>query len=604
MASALALAACFAAAVWGIAAAARALGRPIPAAALAAFVALAVAPYPLAFVAARTPLPLDHVGYVPPWFHAGAPPPYNPYLNDIVTQILPWTKAVALAWKEGALPLRDRWNGCGTPLAANSVSAAFFPLTFAVVALPLWRGFTLAVALKLFAAATGMWLWVRELGVSKRSAGFAAAAFALSFSFLPPWILYPQSGVFCLWPWTLFLLERCRDADRRARTAAGLAAVFVLTVLAGHPESAALGALFAAFWLAGRFVTGDLPDLGRVVRTLVPAALAAVGLTAFLLLPSAFAIAASGRLSAAQNPFWQPHLSLAPHAPLWRSLLPAFFPHTLGNAVGSPTVPGGPGTFSEMAMGYAGILTWAAALLVFRRGSSRPRSELVLWAVALIGFGEAVCLWPIAEVVARVPLFRYVFPLRFNAWMALALPVIAAFELDRYLADRRAGRAGGWALAVTGGLLAAAGVALFAYLYRYRAFNGGLPFQKRQLAVVLAVLILAALLATLRTRPALLVTGMTVLGAGELLYQWRGLHHLYRPDLLFPDTPLLGFLRAQPGPFRVAGRGPMLFPSTNVFAELEDVRTHDAVERHDYMRFLDATCGYPYDDYFKKLQNL
>jgi len=48
----------------------------------------------------------------------------------------------------------------------------------------------------------------------------------------------------------------------------------------------------------------------------------------------------------------------------------------------------------------------------------------------------------------------------------------------------------------------------------------------------------------------------------------------------------------------------MLFPSTNVFARLEDVRTHDAVERHDYMRFLDATCGYPYDEYFKKLGNL
>jgi hypothetical protein len=53
----------------------------------------------------------------------------------------------------------------------------------------------------------------------------------------------------------------------------------------------------------------------------------------------------------------------------------------------------------------------------------------------------------------------------------------------------------------------------------------------------------------------------------------------------------------------VVGIGPTLFPSTNVFARLEDVRTHDAVERRDYMAFLDATCGYPYADYFKMIRN-
>ena len=70
------------------------------------------------------------------------------------------------------------------------------------------------------------------------------------------------------------------------------------------------------------------------------------------------------------------------------------------------------------------------------------------------------------------------------------------------------------------------------------------------------------------------------------------------------DSPLLRFLHAQQGTFRVTGEGATLFPSTNVFARLEDIRTHDAVERRDYMAFLDATCGYPYDDYFKKIRNV
>src|SRR5215475_4283096 len=213
---------------WGTGAACRALGRPIPAAALAGFLLLSILPYPLAYVSSATPLPLDHVTFTPPWSSLGGAAPHNPYLNDITTQVLPWTEAVRLAWKDRALPWRDRWNGCGTPLAANSVSAAFFPVTLLTILFSLGRGFALAIALKLFAAATGMWLWARELRISAGAAAFAAVSFALSFSFLPPWILYPQSGVFALWPWMLFLLERCRDERGRGRAAAGLAIVFVL----------------------------------------------------------------------------------------------------------------------------------------------------------------------------------------------------------------------------------------------------------------------------------------------------------------------------------------------------------------------------------------
>ena len=595
-----------AAAALGIRAAAKALGRPIPNLALAGFLLLSVLPYAKTFVTDTTPLPLDHVTFVRPWSVIPHVAPYNPNMNDIVTQILPWTEAVRLAWKEGSWPWRDRWNGCGTPLAANSVSAAFFPVTFATLLFPLWRGFTLAIAVKLLTAAAGMWLWARELRISASGAAFAAAAFALSFCFLPPWILYPQSGVFCLEPWMLFLIERCRDESGRRRAAIALAAVFVLIVLAGHPESATFAALFTVVFLAGRWASGDLPDFPRLARTIALAAAAAVGLTAFLLVPSIFTIAASGRLAAAAEPFWKDHLSALPHAPQWRALFPAFFPHTLGNAVRSPTVEGGPGNFNEMTLGYAGILSWLAALLVFRPGSSRSRTEKWLWATALFGFGAAVCLWPVAEIVSALPLVRYVFPLRFNAWVSLALPVIAAFELDRYARDRRDGRARPWGMVIAAAVIAAFGAGLYVYLIGLRRAQGGLRFQTWQLALILGVLGLAGVLAfATRRRPNLLGPGLAVLCALELTVQWRWLNHRYPSALFFPETPLLSFLHRQPGTFRVAGKGFVLFPSTNVFARLEDIRTHDANERHDYMQFLDRTCGYPYDEgYFKTLRNV
>jgi hypothetical protein len=52
------------------------------------------------------------------------------------------------------------------------------------------------------------------------------------------------------------------------------------------------------------------------------------------------------------------------------------------------------------------------------------------------------------------------------------------------------------------------------------------------------------------------------------------------------------------------GDGSILFPSSNVFAGLADPRTHDPMERRDYVEFLDATCGYDPREYFKVIRDL
>ena len=591
-----------AAAAAGVGVAARVLDRPIPRPYLAAFFVLAVLPFVRGFVTGATPLPLDHVRYTPPWT-APAPRPFNPYLNDVVTQMLPWTQATILAWRDGELPLRDRWNGCGTPLAANSQSAVFSPLTLLALLLPLPGAFLLIASIKLLLAAAGMWLWLRELDISKRAALFGAVSFALSLCFAH-WFFFPLTAV-SLWPWMLFLLERLRDATGRLRATVALTAVLVFAALAGHPESAALGGLFAALWILGRWASGDFPDAVPVLRRAALSALLAAGLTAFLLIPSVLAIGASNRLRQVEKPHWDPILSVAPHGPLWRGIPTVFFPHTLGNAIASPTLAGGTGAFPEMASGYFGIVGWAAALLFVRGGSPRRRFEWILAALLLCGFGVAVAQWPFAELMAQVPGIRLVFPLRFYLWIALAGPVLAAAGLDRFARDLRS-RPRVWiAGLLTPMALALGAVLVFLRFSAEHARSGGTAFQSRQLILILSVLALAAALAfLLRRRPELFLAAITVLCGAELLSQWRGLYRFYPIADLYPETPLIRYLRAQAGPFRVVGEGAMLFPSTNVFAGVEDVRTHDAVERRDYVAFLDATCGYPPADYFKTIRNV
>ena len=120
--------------VFAIAGVARLNSRPISLPLLLVFSLVPILFFSPGLLTGKTPLPLDQFR-VPPWGTTPYAGHYNPYLDDVVKQFLPWAEAVRLAWSEGSLPLRNRWNGCGMALAANGSSAGFSRLT--VLALPL-----------------------------------------------------------------------------------------------------------------------------------------------------------------------------------------------------------------------------------------------------------------------------------------------------------------------------------------------------------------------------------------------------------------------------------------------------------------------------------
>lgn len=511
-----------------------------------------------------------------------------------------------MAWKEGALPLRNRWNGCGMALAASPQSSAFFPLTFLTFALPLAKAFTLLASVKLFLTLCGMWLWLKELGVSARGSLFGAISFSLSMT-MTPWLLFPHTSVLCLWPWAFLGIELLRREAGWRRGLWALVVIFTLWPLAGHPESAASAASFASLWLLARWAAGDLPNARRLFLRLVFAAALALGLSAFLLLPQVFAILASNRLVYG-GAWWEPALSIVPHGAAWpHGLLTPLFPRSLGDGIHSPIIAGAGGSFPEMSLAYFGIVGWACALLLLRPGSKRNRTTWTLLVPLLFGIGTAVGLWPFAEIVALVPALKLMPPLRFFSWAALAGAGLAAFELDRLEKDLAAGSRGAAVYAAgAAALLALSALWTFIRFQDLHAAAGGLASQREALTIVLAALGILALLLTLagvkRGRVGLALP-LALLCAAELFYQGRRLYPSGPPAHLFPVTPSIAYLRSRPGTFRILGEGGMLFPNSNVFAELEEVRTHDPVERRDYVEFLDATAGYPTAAYFKHIRN-
>lgn len=590
----------------GIALLARALGRELPRGILAAVVLLPLLLFFRGLVSEQTLLPSDHGALLAPWWRGGYVVPRNPFLQDLTTQYLPWAKAVRDAWLSGELPWRDRWNGCGTPLAANGLSAAFSPFVLALLPFPLARAFALAAAVKVLLALAGGWLWLRELGASRGSSLFGSVAFSLSFVMFP-WIFYVQSAVVCLWPWSLFALELLGQKDSGRRGFWLLAALAFLLTLQGHLESAAMGASFAAVFLLARLALGDLARASSVFRGAAGAGLLALSLDAFLLLPQALAILASNRLTLVSSPYWAPILSWKPHGPYWPAgFLTTLFPRALGDGIGSPLLAGNISTYPEMAMGHIGVVGWSAALLILRPGSKRKPVTWSLVLLAVAGLCIATGTWPFAEVHGHLPLLRLLFPVRLLSWTALAGSALAALEIDRLRKDLAGSRrpaifAAGLAAVL---MLAALGTyAHFAPAYRQM---GAIAAERNALAVSCGGLgLFAVLVAGCGGRRAGALAYLLAAAAGAELSRQGLRQYAYGPAAeLFPPTSLVGFLQAQPRPFRVLGEAAELYPNTNVFAGVEDVRTHDAVERRDYIEFLDATCGYPPANYIKFVRDL
>ena len=490
-------------------------------------------------------------------------------------------------------------------LDANGQSAAYSPLTIAALPLPLPAAFTFWAAARLFLCLAGTWLWLCELGVSRRAAGFGAVAFAFSIS-MTAWLGFPQTAVLCQWPWILFAIERLREPDARRRAVALLTMLFFLQPLSGHLETVASFSAFTALWLAVRWAAGDRGWAAPAARAIAERRLLAIGLSAFSLLPQALAIRSSNRLALVEKPFWTPILSASPHRVPWASgPLLTLFPRLLGDKITSRMIPGGPATYPEMALGYFGILGAAAAIFFVRPGRRRRPAEIAFLAPIVFSLGAATGLWPIVEIASHLPGLGHMFPIRFLSWIALAGAAMAAFEADRLAQDLSERRdASVWTFA-----LLAAGILAAALTYRhYRpiyAAAGSLAAERH--AFLLAAGMLAAagivLAASLRGgRFARMgIPLWTLLAGAELFRQGMRLNPMSEPAAIYPETPLVRFLRTRPGPFRVAGIGAALFPDVGIFAGAEDVRTHDPVERRDYVEFLDATMGYDPAPYFKQI---
>ena len=386
-----------------------------------------------------------------------------------------------------------------------------------------------------------------------------------------------------------------------------LVAVLAAWVLVGHPETACLGMAGAGLFLLGRLLVRDPTLRPRRLLAVLAAGLLAGGLTAFLWLPELRAVRASSRYVAASE-FRTGLLGHPPHLPGWSfGFATSIFPRVLGDGTHAPRRPDAPFGFVEMGLAYFGLAGWSLALLILRPGARRDRRELALLFPLLAGLAISTGTWPIAEGFLSVPLLNLVFPSRFFSWAALFGSAMAAFELDRFIHDAQGSRWTRRLAPLAPLLLACAVLASYFWLRPPAEASGGLASVRAGLVAALATLAaVAALFVWSLSRPKWaprLGIVVAAVGAGELLFQALPTYRWAPADQFFPPTSLGRFLASQKRPFRVLGEGSALFPATNVFAGVEEIRVHDPVEPLGYVEFLDRTCGYDPKPYFKQIRD-
>lgn len=350
---------------------------------------------------------------IDPAFETQVPASRNPLAFDSAYVFGPDLREVRRQLHDGHLPLWNSRVGGGRPLLASQQHGATFPLTWPSLVLPQDWTLTALLALKLFLAALGIYLFARALGLGPVAGLVAGLAFG-SGSYMFDWAQHPQVNVYLLLPW-MFLVARRVGRDARVFDGLALGGLFGVALLGGHPQSVLLVGLpavayaFVTAWEM-RYVAGA-PRPRSVALMLILAGAVGWALGAVAVLPFVEALSASegGERGSTGLP--------------WESLVSLVAP----NFQGRPTWPSA--DFSEVAnyaerTVYIGCLPLALAIVGGGFGRGRERRFFVYLIAAALAFALDL---GVVHKIAEVPGIDAV-----NTDRAVVVAIFAACVLAAY----------------------------------------------------------------------------------------------------------------------------------------------------------------------------
>jgi hypothetical protein len=424
----------------------------------------------------------------------------------------------------------DRYVGSGIPGFGSAYAAVLTPLiALPTLLLPLTGVYSGIIFLKLNVAFLFAYLWLREERLGKMPAAIGAIVIAGAGVYSVRW-LWQVTNATALYPAMLWSVRRAFAGKRNA--------LWLLVVLglsyayAGFPAAMAYGvymtAAYAVFLAARERVLPLRAVAGFVAAAGISLAISSPSLAAFASL-----LERSGYL-AVRSDLASRYFFPASH---WLSFI---WPERLGSNVAKNWVGDTHlnllNNYVEATV-YVGVLTLVLGLLGIFERRSRSRGFWSVAAFVILGcmFGAPL----IAPLIGKLPGFRY---------SPLPRTVIL--------------------LPLAFGYLAAAGSRLLG-----RGARAVRPGNRR---VALAALATAGLLCA---------------GDNALLAA-RFFPYLEPSAAEVKATPVIQFLEAQRGEFRVAPTFTFLWPNSAELFRIQDIRSHFASEQRyrDLLQRIDPTC--------------
>lgn len=163
------------------------------------------------FIKGKVPFSSTYlVNFFPPWSYYSQfwGPIKNNAMPDVNSQIYPWRKLAIDSYKQGQIPLWNPYSFSGNPLLANYQSAVFSPFNILFFILPFINAWSLLVLLQPILAGVFMYIFLRQLVVSKAGSLLGSIAFMFC-GFMVVWMAYgtlPMAIAFL--PLALFAIEK------------------------------------------------------------------------------------------------------------------------------------------------------------------------------------------------------------------------------------------------------------------------------------------------------------------------------------------------------------------------------------------------------------
>lgn len=544
------------------------------------------------------PIPSDSlVGMYHPWrdMYSRQYPRGIPFKNflttDPIRQQIPWRKIAIDNWKKGHLPTWNPYSFSGTPLAANSQAAVFYPLNVIFGIFSFSIAWSLLIFFQPLLSGIFMFLYLRNTNIHAFAVWFGTITWMFS-GFHIAWMTWGTINHVSLWlPLLLLLIDRLTMDAKSLTKKSHYLWVFILLIgsifqlLAGHLQISIYVMLLVFIYYIWKLylLRKSTHHKFFICIFLLYSILFILGSLPFII-PIIKLTLESSRIS--QNLLWQMEGWFLP----WQHLVQFFVPDFFGNP--ATLNYWGVWNYGEF-IGYIGIIPMLFVGFSFLQFKNQ---SLKFWILTLL-----LCLLyalptPLSKSIYQlsIPVLSALQPTRIIVIIDFALSIMTAYGIQTFIQDRNKY----WwipLLSISFLILALWGwIFSIRYTSSFQDLRLNILVSQRNMILptflgILGIICFSCmiLMKKLKKYTTVIFIILLCITLGDLYrVGWKFIPFTHA-DYFYPETKTLEYLQAQAKPYRVAILDDELFPSnTLAYYGIESVEGYDSLYSQTYAEFI------------------